>query len=175
MQRHGHDQVRLKPRRPGRGLPQHCPDHRCGRGIESPQPLLRVFETVNPLGTATLESDRGYAGRQWGVRYPAARTKAAVGLRRRFLAQLTRAGRNSFEPTIAGWTKDSDRICAGAAGSASRRKHQLERAPREFCEFSEGLGAVSLQPQDVALHGTEWDVVQPLRRRQSAASVLRSR
>jgi len=164
MQRHGHDQVRLRPWRPGRGLAQHRPDHRCGRGIESPQSLLRVFEAVDPPGSTTLESDRGNAGRQWGVRHPAARTKTAAGLRRRFLAQLTRVGRNPFEPTVAGRTQHGGRICAGAAGSASRRKHQLERTPREFREFAEGLGAVSLQPHGVALNGTQWGVAQPLRR-----------
>jgi hypothetical protein len=130
---------------------------------------------VDPLGSSTVESDRGDAGRQWRVRHPAACTKVAAGLRRRFLAQLTRAGRNPFELAVAGRTKDNGRIRAGSAGSAYRRKHQLERTPREFCEFAEGLGAVSLQPQGVVLHGTEWDVVQPLRRRQSVALELRSR
>lgn len=73
-------------RGPRRGLAQHRPHHRRGRGIEPPQPLLRIFETVDPLGASTVESDRGDAGRQWGVRDPAARTKVAVGLRRHFLA-----------------------------------------------------------------------------------------
>ncbi len=160
MQRHGYDQVRLGSRRPGRGLAQHRPDHRCGRGIESPQALPRVFEAVDPLGSTSLESDRGDAGRQWGVRRLAACTKTTAGLRRRFLAQLARARCNPFEPTVAGRTKHGGRICAGAAGSASRRKHQLERTPREFCEFAEELSAVSLRPQGAALHGTEWGVVR---------------
>jgi hypothetical protein len=129
---------------------------------------------VDPLGSSTVESDRGNAGRQWGVRHRAAQTKVAAGLRRRFLAQLTRAGRNPFELAVAGRTQDSGWIRAGSAGSASRRKHQLERTPREFCEFAEDLGAVSLRPQGVVLHGAEWGVVQPLRRRRNAALVLRS-
>ena len=161
MQWHGHDQVRSRPRRQDRGLAQHRPDHRCGRGIEPPQSLLRVFETVDPLGTSAVESDRGDAGRQWGIQLRAARAKVAVALRRHLLAQpaqLTRAGRNPFELTVAGRTKDSRRIRAGATGSAGRRKHQFERAPREFCEFAKDLGAVSLRPQGVVLHGTKWGV-----------------
>jgi hypothetical protein len=130
---------------------------------------------VDPLGSSTVESNCRDAGRQWGVRHPAVRTKVAAGLRCRFLAQLTRAGRNPFELTVAGRTKGSGRIRAGAAGSASRRKHQLERTPREFCEFVEDLSAVSLRPQGVVLHGTEWGVVQSLRRCRNAALVLRSR
>ncbi len=153
MQRHGHDQVRLRSRRPGCGLAQHHPDHRCGRGIEPSQPLLGVFEAMDPLGTAAFESDRGDAGRQRRVRHHAARTKVAAGLRPRFLAQLTGAGRNPFEPVVAGRTKHSGRIRAGAAGSARRRKQQLECAPREVCEFAEGLVAASIRPQGLRSTG----------------------
>jgi hypothetical protein len=130
---------------------------------------------VDPFGSATLESDRGDAGRQWGVRHPAARTKTAAGLRCCFLAQPTRAGLNPFEPTVAGRTKRNGRICAGAAGSASRRKHQLERAPREFCEFAKDPGVVSFRPQGVVLHGAGWGVVQPSRRCRNVALMLRRR
>jgi len=175
MKWYGHDQVRPRPWRPRRGLAQHRPDHRCGRGIEPPQALLRVFETVDPFGATTLESDRSDAGRQRRVRHPAARTKTAAVLRRCFLAQLTRAGCNPFEPTVAGRAKYSGRICAGGAGSASRWKYQLERTPREFCEFAESFGAISLRPHCVVLHRTGWGDAQSVRCCRNAALALRSR
>ena len=52
-----------------------------------------------------------------------------------------------------------------SAASASRRKHQLERAQREFCEFAERPSApYPFRHTDVALRGTEWGVAHPLRR-----------
>jgi hypothetical protein len=130
---------------------------------------------VDPLGSSAVELDRGDAGRQWRIRHPASRTKAAVCLRRRFLAKLTRAGRNTVELTVASRTKHSGRTCGGAAGSASWWKHQLECTPREFREFAERCGAVSLRKQDVVLHGAERGVVQSLRRRRSTALAFKSR
>jgi hypothetical protein len=65
-------------------------------------------------------------------------------LRRHFLTQLTRAGRNPLEPTVTGRTKHRGWIDLGAAAPAGWRKHQLECTPRELCEFAEGLGGGSL-------------------------------
>jgi hypothetical protein len=94
---------------------------------------------VDPVGRAALEAERGEAGRQCGVRQLTVRAQSSAGLRWDFLAKLARAGCNPLESAVAGCTEHTGRIDRGAAAPAGWRKHQLECAPRELCEFAEDL------------------------------------